>query len=53
VRELFHVKGDPAAALGYDDAAAFAVALLQGVPPPPADQAAIVAANRRGALTPV
>jgi glyoxylase-like metal-dependent hydrolase (beta-lactamase superfamily II) len=36
------------AALGHADAGAFADALLVDVPPPPADQAAIVAANRRG-----
>jgi hydroxyacylglutathione hydrolase len=38
------------AALRADDADSFAQALLVDVPPPPADQAAIVAANRRGAL---
>src|ERR687888_449887 len=37
-------------ALAAEDAEAFARALLVDVPPPPADQAAIVAANRRGAL---
>jgi hydroxyacylglutathione hydrolase len=36
------------AALAHGDEAAFARALLVDVPPPPADQAAIVAANRRG-----
>jgi glyoxylase-like metal-dependent hydrolase (beta-lactamase superfamily II) len=35
-------------ALAHDDAEAFARALLVDVPPPPADQAAIVAANRAG-----
>jgi hydroxyacylglutathione hydrolase len=35
-------------ALAFDDDDAFARALLVDVPPPPADQAAIVAANRRG-----
>lgn len=38
------------AALQYPDAESFARALLRDVPPPPADQAAIVAANRRGAV---
>ena len=38
-------------ALAYSDAASFARALLVDVPPPPADQAAIVAANRAGALS--
>jgi hydroxyacylglutathione hydrolase len=38
------------AALAADDAESFASALLVDLPPPPADQAAIVAANRRGAL---
>jgi hydroxyacylglutathione hydrolase len=37
-------------ALAAEDAEAFARALLVDVPPPPADQAEIVAANRRGAL---
>ena len=35
-------------ALSYPDEESFARALLQDVPPPPADQAAIVAANRSG-----
>ena len=35
-------------ALTHDDADSFAQALLVDVPPPPADQAAIVAANRAG-----
>lgn len=35
-------------ALGHSDDESFARALLVDVPPPPADQAAIVAANRRG-----
>jgi hydroxyacylglutathione hydrolase len=35
-------------ALGHADAGSFARALLVDVPPPPADQAAIVAANRAG-----
>ena len=37
-------------ALRHDTAEAFAQALLVDMPPPPADQAAIVAANKRGAL---
>jgi len=37
-------------ALQYPDPASFARALLVDMPPPPADQAAIVAANRRGAV---
>jgi glyoxylase-like metal-dependent hydrolase (beta-lactamase superfamily II) len=37
-------------ALHHQDAGAFARALLVDVPPPPADQAAIVAANRAGAV---
>jgi glyoxylase-like metal-dependent hydrolase (beta-lactamase superfamily II) len=37
-------------ALAVEDAEAFARALLVDVPPTPADQARIVAANRRGAL---
>jgi hydroxyacylglutathione hydrolase len=37
-------------ALAAEDAEAFAQSLLVDVPPPPADQAKIVAANRRGAL---
>ena len=39
------------ATVAHTDEAAFAEALLVDVPPPPADQAAIVGANRRG-LTP-
>jgi hydroxyacylglutathione hydrolase len=35
-------------ALAHADEASFAAALLHDVPPPPADQAAIVAANRSG-----
>jgi hydroxyacylglutathione hydrolase len=35
-------------ALAYADEESFALALLEGLPPPPADQAAIVAANRSG-----
>jgi len=35
-------------ALAHEDPTAFAHALLQDVPPPPADQAAIVRANRTG-----
>jgi hydroxyacylglutathione hydrolase len=35
-------------ALAHADEESFARALLEGLPPPPADQAAIVAANRRG-----
>jgi hydroxyacylglutathione hydrolase len=38
------------AALGYSDADSFAAALLENVPPPPADQAAILEANRGGRL---
>jgi glyoxylase-like metal-dependent hydrolase (beta-lactamase superfamily II) len=38
-------------ALAESDAGAFARALLTDVPPAPADQAAIVAANRAGAVT--
>jgi len=38
------------AALHHQDAGAFARALLVDVPPPPADGAAIVAANRAGAV---
>jgi hypothetical protein len=37
-------------ALRHATAEAFAQALLVDMPPPPADQAAIVAANKRGAL---
>jgi hydroxyacylglutathione hydrolase len=37
-------------ALAASDAETFARALLEGVPPPPADQAEIVVTNRRGAL---
>jgi glyoxylase-like metal-dependent hydrolase (beta-lactamase superfamily II) len=37
-------------ALAVADADSFARAVLVGVPPPPADQAAIVAANKRGAV---
>ena len=37
-------------ALAAEDTAAFARALLVDMPPPPADQADIVVANRRGAL---
>ena len=36
-------------ALAHDDADMFADALLHDLPPPPADHAAIVSANRRGA----
>jgi hydroxyacylglutathione hydrolase len=39
-------------ALAHTDEASFAAALLQDVPPPPADQAAVIAANRSG-LSPV
>ena len=35
-------------ALQFTDADSFAAALLEKVPPAPADQARIVAANRRG-----
>ena len=37
-------------ALAHADADSFARALLVDVPPPPADQAAIVAANRAGRI---
>jgi len=37
-------------ALAAEDAESFARALLLDLPPPPADQAAIVAANKRGAV---
>jgi len=37
-------------ALGHEDADSFAAALLADLPPPPADQKAIVAANRSGRL---
>jgi hydroxyacylglutathione hydrolase len=39
------------AALQATDAASFAQSLLAELPPPPADQAAIVAANKRGAAS--
>ncbi len=38
-------------ALAYGDTESFARALLVDVPPPPADQTRILAANRRGAVT--
>ena len=54
------LSGNPFSTIGFErrhnralaapDAEAFARALLVDVPPPPADQADIVAANRRGAL---
>jgi glyoxylase-like metal-dependent hydrolase (beta-lactamase superfamily II) len=54
------LSGNPFSTIGFErrhnralaarDAHAFAEALLLDVPPPPADQADIVAANRRGAL---
>src|SRR5205807_5663828 len=54
------LSGNPSSTIGFerrhngalaaDDAESFARALLVDVPPPPADQAAIVAANKRGAL---
>jgi glyoxylase-like metal-dependent hydrolase (beta-lactamase superfamily II) len=54
------LSGNPFSTIGFErrhnralaatDAASFARALLVDVPPPPADQAAIVAANKRGAL---
>lgn len=40
-------------ALAHADADSFAAALLEDVPPPPAHQAEIVAANREGRLTAV
>jgi hydroxyacylglutathione hydrolase len=52
------LSGNPVSTIGFErrhnsalrhrDAGSFAQALLAGVQPPPADQAAIVAANRRG-----
>jgi hydroxyacylglutathione hydrolase len=42
----FEQRHNPA--LAYTDEETFADALLVDVPPPPADQAAIIAANRRG-----
>jgi len=53
------LSGNPFSTIGFErahnatlsrDAESFARALLVDLPPPPADQAAIVAANRRGAL---
>jgi glyoxylase-like metal-dependent hydrolase (beta-lactamase superfamily II) len=54
------LSGNPFSTIGFErqhnraldqpDADAFAAALLQDMPPPPADQAVIVAANRRGAV---
>ena len=44
----FERRHNPALAAG--DAGSFVRALLVDVPPPPADQAAIVAANKRGAV---
>src|ERR687888_816576 len=54
------LSGNPFSTIGFErrhnralaaaDAEEFARALLVDLPPPPADQAAIVAANRRGAL---
>ena len=55
------LSGNPASTIGFErrhnaalrhvDADSFAAALLENVPPPPADQAAIVAANRSPRLT--
>jgi hydroxyacylglutathione hydrolase len=54
------LSGNPFSTIGFErrhnqalaaaDAESFAHALLVEVPPPPADQAAIVAANKRGAI---
>jgi hydroxyacylglutathione hydrolase len=54
------LSGNPFSTIGFErrhnpvlaaeDADSFVQALLVDVPPPPADQAAIVAANRRGTL---
>jgi hydroxyacylglutathione hydrolase len=54
------LSGNPFSTIGYErthnpalrhaDAESFVRALLVDVPPPPADQAAIVAANRRGSV---
>ena len=54
------LSGNPFSTIGFErahnpvlsdaDAETFARALVADLPPPPADQAAIVAANRRGAL---
>ena len=54
------LSGNPSSTIGFErrhngalkagDAESFARALLVDVPPPPADQAAIVAANKRGAV---
>jgi hydroxyacylglutathione hydrolase len=55
------LSGNPFSSIGFErrhnmalqhaDVDSFADALLQDAPPPPADQAAIVEANRRGAVT--
>jgi glyoxylase-like metal-dependent hydrolase (beta-lactamase superfamily II) len=55
------LSGNPFSSIGFErrhnralqpaDAEAFADALLRDLPPPPADQAAIVVANRRGAVS--
>ena len=53
------LSGNPFSTIGFErhhnaalhaDADSFAHALLADLPPPPADQAAIVAANKRGAV---
>ena len=54
------LSGNPSSTIGFErrhngtlkagDAESFARALLVDVPPPPADQAAIVAANKRGVV---
>jgi hydroxyacylglutathione hydrolase len=54
------LSGNPFSTIGFErlhnaalaeDREAFAAGLLADLPPPPADQAAIVAANRRGLIT--
>ena len=57
-RFLLPISGNPFSTIGFErrfnralahaDEESFARALLQDMPPPPADQAAIVAVNRRG-----
>jgi hydroxyacylglutathione hydrolase len=54
------LSGNPFSTIGFErrhnqalaaaDAESFARSILVGVPPPPADQADIVAANKRGAI---
>jgi hydroxyacylglutathione hydrolase len=54
------LSGNPFSTIGFErlhnaalaqDREAFAAGMLADLPPPPADQAAIVAANRRGLIT--